>query len=138
MNIRNNTYKIINLSKKFLPTGDDWILKLFLIIMIVIFANNVRNAYTKGINDQQTIITEQKALDEYIALNNQITDELNYVSSIDYQKIFARDTQNLVEPGESLYQIIREEPLDIEDYTGEKKIIDYTDNFLWWKKLILE
>lgn len=112
-------------------------LQIILIVMIIALGYNVYIAYQKGIKNSQLESEASQKLAELKAESRQLDAELQYYGSVEFKKIYARDTQNLAQPGESLYYVERPEQQQIENYEVITDPIVLDNYGYWWRKLIL-
>lgn len=131
-------YKLsrLNRLKGFQPA--EWLKGIGFIIIIVGLTINIWNSYEKGLHNSKVIAQEEAKLAKLEDENQDLTEQVQYYSSIEYKRIYARENQNLAEPGERLYFIERDDEELVIDYIKEETDkIELQNNSYWWKKLIL-
>ena len=102
---------------------------IFLTASIVRVINNARNNY-------EIFNLEKNSLEELEEKNQNLQDELQYVSSDEYKRLFLRDTEGLSAENEELFS--RREEASVINNEQEllplKEKIDYSD---WWAGLLV-
>ena len=118
-------------------TKEGILVRLILILLILFFMNNIYTAYTKGVENKNLIEQEELKLAELRSEAEELKYLERYYSSVEFQRIYARESQNLAEPGETLYYVNRPEELIIDYYEETDDPITLNEHAKWWSKLIL-
>ncbi|MFQ5493478.1 MAG: hypothetical protein ACE5DX_04945 [Candidatus Dojkabacteria bacterium] len=115
----------------------DLFVKFFMLLVILTLGYNIYTAYSKGQTNLKRIESEEAKLEKLQAEAERLDGEIDYYSSIEYRRSYARDSWNLAEPGAELFFVNRPEQHEIESIKFNKDPIPLYNNSLWWKKLIL-
>ncbi|MEI7578995.1 MAG: septum formation initiator family protein [bacterium] len=123
-------------------TGFDWdsgdfLINTFLILLIFTLSLNVYNAYKKGINNRNSIQEEEQKVNQLKAETDDLNNQIDYYSSSEYRRAYARENQNFAIPGEKLYYVLRPEDYKIDYYQVNTDPIQLDNHARWWKELIL-
>lgn len=128
-------FKIFHLPK--INLGSMFISFVFL-AFIVIMSVNIYNTFTNGVETIESFREEQTKLDALIEVNEDLKNQVEHYSSLEYKKIYARENLNLGDTNERLYYVDRpDENLIIEELPQQEVQITFKDNISYWKKLIL-
>lgn len=110
-------------------------LTAFLSLILLLIVSNIFRAITNGESNYSIYQNEQKSLTEIQDKNENLKQELEIVSSDEYQKLLAKEVLGIAEPGESLYVIDEDKGF----YKVEKKLADVSEvqsYSNWWMQLI--
>ncbi len=125
--------KVFDIFKYNIST-DKMILALITIIISTYLIGSIYKSLN-NINKYKILNQEKKYLEELVEENKELRGTLKYYGSSFYKKLYARESLNLVQPNEELFEIIRKENIDYKNL--DKKKIDpiYIDNNkeLWLK-----
>lgn len=130
-------YRLSKVFGRFHIETDNLILKTLLLLIIFTLSYNVINTYKKGALNTRLIKEEEEKLERLIDESNKLDNLERYYSSVEYKRIYARESQNLVEEGERLYYVNRPEEIEVESLIDDSDPILLNENSKWWLKLIL-
>lgn len=100
---------------------DDILSLLVLLLVLGVVGVNFYRKVEEGRRNYDVYVQELEALEELQAENDQLREELAYYNSAEYRLLYARDSLNLVRPGETLFELAEEiviydfaeEPVDL-------------------------
>jgi hypothetical protein len=104
---------------------------VILIIGIIILSGNIFRVITNARANYSIFQTERDSLYELRDKNSELDNELKYVQSDEYKKLFLRDTESLGTSSEQLYNI-KESPEYYEEIIEYLEIEDKKDFTDWW------
>jgi len=106
-----------------------------LCIVILVVSSNIVRVFTNGQSNYSTFLLEKNERDKLQDKNNKLQQDLSYVNSDEYKQLFLRDSENLAQGNEELYQT-KDKPIyyqTIPDYLDLKTKGNYND---WWGALL--
>ena len=128
--------KLFRIKNRFNYSKEDLLIKTVLILIIIFLSNNIYIAYNKGVENKNLISQEEQKLSELRSEAEKLEYLERYYSSIEFKRIYARESQNLAEPGETLFYINRPEEIKIDYYEDNSDPIVVNEHAKWWRKLI--
>lgn len=134
--IRKRTSKIQSRLRKFNLSWTRVLESIVVAGVVLLLGYNIYTAYNKGVTNATVIAQEQEKVQELEAESAKLSDLEKYYSSVEFRRNYARDAWNLAEPGAELFEIKRQDQVQIEQVQSKDPIV-LTDNIYWWKKLIL-
>jgi cell division protein FtsB len=125
------TFKIYSKSIVIEGIGLTLILSLFALLLFT----NIFRVISNGKYNYETYLYEKEVLAQIQEKNMGLKEDIAYVQSDEYKKLLARDTLNMAEAGEIIFET-KETPVYYEE---EKEYLDVNskDRFGgWWKNLL--
>jgi len=114
---------------------DGVVLVFILGTLILIISSNTIRVFINGKSNYTTFLQEKEELDKLQSRNDKLAIDLQYYSSNEYKQLFLRDSQNLGQNGEQLYNT-KEKPKyyqEIPEYLDIKNKTNFAD---WWLQLL--
>jgi cell division protein FtsB len=110
-------------------------LTLILSLFALLLFTNIFRVISNGKYNYETYLYEKEVLTQIQGKNESLKEDIAYVQSDEYKRLLARDTLNMVEPTETIFET-KETPVY---YDEEKEYLDINskDKFEgWWKNLL--
>lgn len=100
-----------------------WIFSFICLASIIMLGMNIFRIIRKGYERYEIILNEKQRLEDLIAKNEELREDLKYYSSKEYVDIKAREELNLAFPNQRLVYIDREQYINIkEESRGEQEL----------------
>lgn len=118
-----------------LPVWQEMALSAVFAVLALLFMSDVARTITNAQANLEVYAYEQQVVNDRLAEQERLESELAYYESYEYARLYARENQNLAEPGERLYQL--SEPIRLyQVQVRQKDFFSKTDFSNWWLSLL--
>jgi cell division protein FtsB len=114
----------------------NFLIIIVLSLLILAIGLNIYFAIRDATNNYSLLKVEQERLEKVQTKNKELEEKLAYYSSLEYKERYARDSLNLVKPGEQIYVVETERREEYDLVEENPDPILKENNRLWWDVIL--